>query len=341
MCLWSYCKVWNKTCCDKPLTTATNLQDAGQSVGNHIQSKHSCNIYADLLKDIDIINELKLSNKLLLEKVVLLEEENSRLKSINKNLVKVNKQTNIGNQVCNDEEKPTKCVSVPIKVNTVNITDDSIHLNDTNKLDCSAANSNVDMNSELYLNEYKWTDVVNKKRKKPNNVGNSYQSMDGVAPENKNFIKNKTIRGSASWADDNFCADPRKCWIYLGRAKHEATNGVISSYLQTRFPNEKFIIEKLENKSKYTASFKIGANFELLDKLNDPSVWPSEIVVCKLQLQGSGSSTPRCGNLHRCEASLIKSSEARRIFFKVVCKLQLQGSGPSKPRSDNPHIREA
>ncbi|KAF5298953.1 hypothetical protein FQR65_LT09502 [Abscondita terminalis] len=128
----------------------------------------------------------------------------------NKNLVKVNKQTNIGNQVCNDEEKPTKCVSVPIKVNTVNITDDSIQLNDTNKLDCSAANSNVDMNSELYLNEYKWTDVVNKKRKKSNNVGNSYQSKDGVAPENKNFIKNKTIRGSASWADDNFCAEPRK-----------------------------------------------------------------------------------------------------------------------------------
>lgn len=49
--------------------------------------------------------------------------------------------------------------------------------------------------------------------------------------------------------------------------------------MEERIPNHKFIVEKLNTHYNDFISFKIGADFELYDKLHSIDFWPEGIVI--------------------------------------------------------------
>lgn len=60
----------------------------------------------------------------------------------------------------------------------------------------------------------------------------------------------------------------------------------IREYLRNERPNGNFYIEEIvkrpENKSK-NKSFKVGMEYDILDDMRDPDIWPENLVIERLK----------------------------------------------------------
>ena len=90
---------------------------------------------------------------------------------------------------------------------------------------------------------------------------------------------NETIRGAATWDDDNFSFAKQRVWFYVGGAKPTSTPEDVMKYLKKRFVSNEFVIEKLSRENMRTAAFKVGAVLALLGELNRPDTWPAGTMV--------------------------------------------------------------
>lgn len=88
-------------------------------------------------------------------------------------------------------------------------------------------------------------------------------------------------RGSAT-EESCFKAAGRRAWLYVGGTHANTTSQQVLLHLKQKFPNESFDVEEIqkhtENKSK-NKSFKVGCEYDILDKINKCEIWPSGVLV--------------------------------------------------------------
>lgn len=87
--------------------------------------------------------------------------------------------------------------------------------------------------------------------------------------------------GTAS-GDSGFVGIPKKAWLYVGRVNKTVNKEDIKQYLSKKFSNVEFTIENLNSKGPFS-SFRIGFDFQHLEMVNKPEVWPQEVRVRKFR----------------------------------------------------------
>lgn len=111
---------------------------------------------------------------------------------------------------------------------------------------------------------------------------------------NRNTVKNSKekkkkdikIVGSSELEESSsenvsFAAVTKRAWLHIGRVRPGVTCEHIRNHLCLKFPGEDFLIDKIKdvNENSSSVSFRIGADFGLLDDLNKPETWPVGVVV--------------------------------------------------------------
>lgn len=91
------------------------------------------------------------------------------------------------------------------------------------------------------------------------------------------------IKGKAKIVNEEcFKGACKKAWFYIGRASNESTCDNLNNYLKSLFTNEEFEVEELRKHDSNTSknkSFKLGCNYSLIDRINQPDIWPENIIV--------------------------------------------------------------
>lgn len=73
----------------------------------------------------------------------------------------------------------------------------------------------------------------------------------------------------------------RKAWLYLGKINKGCKEDDVVNFLTTKFPENKIqpIVEKISREESTSSSFKLGIDFELLEKVNKEDFWPKGVMV--------------------------------------------------------------
>ncbi|CAH0560921.1 unnamed protein product [Brassicogethes aeneus] len=122
-------------------------------------------------------------------------------------------------------------------------------------------------------------------------------NVKNVNVKNKNDSKDKQkvtniIKGSAkSEEEDEFQAAAKRAWLYIGRAQPNTNEEKLKNYLKKRFPLDTFEVEELKKHESNTSknkSFKISFDFNLLEAVMKPEVWPQNLLVRKYTFRRLG-----------------------------------------------------
>lgn len=86
------------------------------------------------------------------------------------------------------------------------------------------------------------------------------------------------VRGSST--PTSFASAEKQAWLSVGNVNLAANESHIQDHLKSKFPGRKFSVEALpvreEAKSR---TFKVGADFEILDELYKSENWPKNIKI--------------------------------------------------------------
>lgn len=117
----------------------------------------------------------------------------------------------------------------------------------------------------------------NDKRRSGERRLRNQKGIYGTAKIEENTGEN--VEGNKS-TQTSFAAVTRRAWLYVGRATKNSTAEGLRNYLVSKCPNQDFRVEKLDSREEaQTLSFKVGFDYDLLDKLNDSNFWPSGLLV--------------------------------------------------------------
>lgn len=106
-------------------------------------------------------------------------------------------------------------------------------------------------------NEEKWNEVVRRNRKN----------------------RPQIIRGTSSDGCENLDFAPRRCWLYVGGAKQGTTKENITTFLARKFPGREFLVDYIQREEISSVAFKIGADYDLMERLYNPITWPVGAIV--------------------------------------------------------------
>lgn len=97
----------------------------------------------------------------------------------------------------------------------------------------------------------------------------------------KNSAGTSVIRGRASSSTvPGLKAAPKKVFIYAGNFEVSTDDRQLDDYLQRKFPQREITIEKLpKRENAKSVAFKITADHDLLNVLNDSEIWPENILI--------------------------------------------------------------
>lgn len=77
-----------------------------------------------------------------------------------------------------------------------------------------------------------------------------------------------------------FSAYSRKAWFYVGKVQPGTGSEKISSYLKNKYPSVDVTVEKLQShENAISESYKVGVDYSMLEKFNDPLNWPTGVLV--------------------------------------------------------------
>lgn len=122
---------------------------------------------------------------------------------------------------------------------------------------------------------------INKEKDINNDCNNTNYNEDEkeFIPVVRRKRRDNSIYGTAS-SSDSFAAVTRRAWLFIGRARQDVTAEQVNAFLQNKCPGSLFDVELLtKNDQATTRSFRVGMDFQLLEKLNKPEFWPCNIVV--------------------------------------------------------------
>lgn len=79
-------------------------------------------------------------------------------------------------------------------------------------------------------------------------------------------------------------AAPKKAWFFISRLRQDTTTEDLQKYLSHKFNGENLICTKI-NTTDTSSSFRVGANYNLKEQIEDPKFWPSGVQVRKYIFQ--------------------------------------------------------
>ncbi|XP_044766024.1 uncharacterized protein LOC123322209 [Coccinella septempunctata] len=99
----------------------------------------------------------------------------------------------------------------------------------------------------------------------------------------KNKQKTATIVGTTQVENSeklSFAGAVRRAWLHIGRVQRGVSSSEIEKYLRSKFPSETFEITEIQaREGANSVSFKLGANFSLLEELTKLELWPTGITI--------------------------------------------------------------
>lgn len=118
-------------------------------------------------------------------------------------------------------------------------------------------NINIDSNTEENV-DARFTVVKNRRRRRPDvTVG--------------------TCAG-----DDGFSGVAKRAWLYVGRVQGGTSAECVTKHPKTKCPDTNFEVETLRSDGK-SCSFKVSFDFEKLNTVTNPEVWPRNVVIRKFE----------------------------------------------------------
>lgn len=76
-----------------------------------------------------------------------------------------------------------------------------------------------------------------------------------------------------------FKAADRKAWLHVGRVNKNCSENDLLEFLNKKQPHRTFDIQKISSEDSPTTSFRVGLDFDLLEKLNQEQFWPKGIKI--------------------------------------------------------------
>lgn len=110
-------------------------------------------------------------------------------------------------------------------------------------------------------------------------MNNEPTTKKNIPKDTKETVKKPTITGTEN-SQGSFTSATRRAWLHVSRAGNHVKEEDIVDHLTKKFPRSEFHVQmqpKREDAS--SVSFKVGADFSLLDELNKPETWPEGIDV--------------------------------------------------------------
>lgn len=80
-----------------------------------------------------------------------------------------------------------------------------------------------------------------------------------------------------------FAAARPRFWIYVGRCKKDTNAEDVKAYIETRIADGNASVEKLQSRGD-NASFRVGIEGDVGERLYDPTFWPRGVVVRRYRL---------------------------------------------------------
>lgn len=99
---------------------------------------------------------------------------------------------------------------------------------------------------------------------------------------NMGVIGSKKVESTDNGA---FSGAERKVWLYVGKTSAHTTDRTVLDYLRQHAGEQEFTVDSLPFKGTYPL-FRIGAPFNLKERLQDPEFWPSGVHVRRFNFMG-------------------------------------------------------
>ena len=122
--------------------------------------------------------------------------------------------------------------------------------------------------------------------------GNSLEENDNKLLRKNDRIlpKNPEIRGQNTVDSSILSAASKKAWLYVGRTNKNTTTDNMKEYISKKLESDEVSAEDLSsgNIEYNSRSFKIGINYNYLEKVLNPNFWPKDIVVRRFRFFRAG-----------------------------------------------------
>ena len=103
-------------------------------------------------------------------------------------------------------------------------------------------------------------------------------------------------------------------WFHIGRTKKETSCEDIDAYIMKRLPNSKLLkVEKLVTLGK-RAAFKVGIDFELIEKIKCENFWPKGVSIRRFNFTSNTSKTITSNQNFRSEETT--TTPTQQLFFQ-------------------------
>lgn len=293
-----------KICCDKQ-ELSKETQDDFPSEDSDEESTNEVLLIESLKSEnkilIDFNTELKDMNKLLKEKILILEDKiksltinrfeehivqekneakNNEIRNLikkevdaffsaNRNETTKNNQKTSDNESKDQQQKPTQNTPLPINKNKKGHPNKQIN---------SSANKNQNLINLEEKQQFIMQDIINLESPTP-----QPQLVISSPTKNEKWQQQKTRHqkrgiGQAQEINSKFKGIKPKVWMYLYRVEPDVTEQDIIDYLKqkTNSADENFIVEDLKANGKYK-EYKVAADFSFKNCFYNPSFWPAGV----------------------------------------------------------------
>lgn len=158
----------------------------------------------------------------------------------------------------------------------------------------STINSSIGKNKKslsIMENENDNGDVIHKSANSYSKSNLSVKNQSVTNNRNKIWGANDSLDFPCS--DDTFSGAVKRLWLHVGKVTIGTQVSQIEKYLNKKFPDNKFTVDELPlHPEAKTMSFKVGADFSLLEDLYNGAVWPKGVMIQKFKFRKNFFRSP-------------------------------------------------
>ncbi|XP_063921238.1 uncharacterized protein LOC135136039 [Zophobas morio] len=223
----------------------------------------------DSIEYSDAMDDAIEDHENLIKTCEFVKRENSTLNKLNSHL---EKRTT-------DQETIIRLLHVQVNLTTTSVPSAKI-TNNQHKV--------IDKRKKKETDEYisKQKEDTSKTRPSTKSVNRLKTTVNDSDEQNQmKYVVNgkKSITNKGTYSNNNSFAEvTKRAWLHLGKVQLNTTPEQVQNYLQTTFPNKQFIVEQLPTRENANSiSFKIGADYSLLEELQNEENWPENVMNCQ------------------------------------------------------------
>ena len=221
----------------------------------------------DSIEYSDAMEDATEDHENLIKTCEFVKRENSTLNKLNSHLEKR----------ITDQETIIRLLHVQVNLTTASVPSTKITNNQHKVID-----KRKKKETDKYISNQ--NEDTSKKRPSTKIVNRLKTTVNDSDEQNqKKYVVNgkKSITNKGTYSNNNsFAGVTKRAWLHLGKVQLNTTAEQVQNYLQTTFPNKQFIVEQLPTRENANSiSFKIGADYSLLEELQNEENWPENVTV--------------------------------------------------------------